>query len=336
MSKRLFIVALSMVLLAGCAAVVEPSDYATHTTYEYTTVPLMLDPVSQPPLNMAGNPTSEFMAQFNTVHEFALEGDMWSNITVLFWADEPLRDVSLFSYRLRHNLAEGKFFRYDTLFTIDELLPSEAFVLQHQARAILGLSFVDKNGEQQYVHLEFEHPGGNLTSLDMYFLTFVLPDWPWCDHCDDYCYENYLYSALPPTPLNVVYAPTDEFMAQFENTQTITFERPSFFQEDYTRIMAFWTDEPLREFSYVGIYPNWMSGGEGISVRETRYIIGDFAPGEALVFVDWYAPYQHPTAGFAFINQNGEQRYIYISQSMIGGCFPSITFIYFQNTPPNN
>jgi len=162
------------------------------------------------------------------------------------------------------------------------------------------------------------------------------PDWPWCEDCGGPCYYAELMKGWPSTaPMHIEENPTDEFIAQFSNTHDFVFgPLPEWVDEH--RVIVVWADEPLRDFSLVGLYPNWISGGEGIHATDTQYVVEQLLPGEAFVLHDWFGPYQYPTAGFTFIDEAGIQRYMSIVQCQIGGCAPALRLNYFDNTPPNN
>ena len=137
-------------------------------------------------------------------------------------------------------------------------------------------------------------------------------------------------------PMNIKYNPSDAFMAQFNTTHTLAFERPDWAQDH--RSIVFWTDDPLRDFSYIRLNIHswdvcWSEIGFPLYAQDTLHTIEEFLPGDAFVVQDWFGIYQYPTAGFTFIDQNGEQRYMYFLQSMMDGRF----FIsYFENNPPPN
>ena len=160
------------------------------------------------------------------------------------------------------------------------------------------------------------------------------PETPDCYCIYDECFfaERIVAHHAAAAPLHITDAPTDEFLAQFNSTHTLTFpasERPNLHDN-----FVFWTDEPLRNFSLVGVYPGL--GRNPFHVTSTFFTIEELLPGEAFVLLDWFGPYQFPIAGFSFIDQTGVQRYMFFWNQPSHGPYCLPTLHPFENTPPNN
>ena len=157
---------------------------------------------------------------------------------------------------------------------------------------------------------------------------------------DSICeFAEHLATRPSAAPLNITDVPSDEFMAQFNNIHTITFERPHWVTHDIRNWLVFWTDEVLHDFSFmrIGIHSwdqSWAEIGLPYYAHEIQLTIEEFLPGDAFVLQDWFGPYQHPTAGFTFIDQSSEQRYMFFLQSMMDGRF--FLQLFENNPPPNN
>lgn len=129
----------------------------------------------------------------------------------------------------------------------------------------------------------------------------------WCE--GDVCWDAERLAAhrVSAAPLHIAEDPTDEFMAQFNSTHTLAFPM---FETGVHHNLVFWTDELLHDFSFVGIYPGFISG-QAPYVANTHFTIDELLPGEAFLLQNWVGPYQFPVAGFTFIDQTSKQRDLY-------------------------
>ncbi|MCL2532455.1 MAG: hypothetical protein FWE40_09970 [Oscillospiraceae bacterium] len=140
--------------------------------------------------------------------------------------------------------------------------------------------------------------------------------------CEGECFfaQRIKIARSAAAPLNISDDLSDEFLTQFNHAHTLTFpitDRPSLHDN-----FVFWTDEPLRDFSFVGIHAGWCCGQETY-VNNTFFTMDELLPGEAFVLLNWLGPYQFPTAGFTFIDQSGEQRYMFFKNQDHGPyCLP--------------
>ena len=120
-----------------------------------------------PPINIneRDGHDDEFLAQFDYIHyfEYAETHLDWRN-RLVFWTDEPLRDLSFISIGWATIAQRSYYYTLETHFTIDEFLPGEAFMLDvvffHYLVPRGGLSFIDSNGERQFMGLAESMRGG--------------------------------------------------------------------------------------------------------------------------------------------------------------------------------
>jgi len=108
---------------------------------------------------------AEFVRGFETVRTFTyLQWETeWYN-TLVFWPDTPLHDLAFVSLGLNDTVQEPYFYTQDVLFTIAELLPTHAFVLnvalEHYLIPRVGLIFTDEHGTQRWMFLAEDMRGG--------------------------------------------------------------------------------------------------------------------------------------------------------------------------------
>lgn len=201
MLKRLFLVALCLALLAGCATVAPVEEItvfftATAQTTDKTTV----TPLRQFDLEQAiedlhrcwcEGDVCELAALLDFIelttpitmlppqYRVYIEPDTFDNtytfrhiewgdgehyITIVFMTDEPLRDFSFVTIGRWYIDQRDRFYYVsDVPFTIEELLPGEAFVLEiwfaHYNFLSAGIVFTDKNNVRQYMGLA-QHMAG--------------------------------------------------------------------------------------------------------------------------------------------------------------------------------
>ena len=109
-----------------------------------------------PPINIIDHVGDEFLEQFERIHhfDFADWDTDWRN-RIVFWTDEPVREMSFISLSWVDFFSRVFYYASDAHFTIDEFLPGQAFVLDvafsHYLIPRGGLSFIDNNGEKQYL-----------------------------------------------------------------------------------------------------------------------------------------------------------------------------------------
>ncbi|MCL2377099.1 MAG: hypothetical protein FWC76_06865 [Defluviitaleaceae bacterium] len=117
-----------------------------------------------PPINIIDHVDDEFLEQFDRIHHFDFaEADIeWRN-RIVFWTDEPLRDLSFITLGHTHMATRRYYYTREVPFAIDKLLPGEAFVLDvlffHYLIPRGGLSFIDEAGQQQFMGI-FESMAG--------------------------------------------------------------------------------------------------------------------------------------------------------------------------------
>ena len=109
-----------------------------------------------------------FLAVFENVHTFSYSQleTPWYN-TLVFWPDEPLREISFLSLANEfHDVGDGYFSlnTREVLFTVDALLPTEAIVFNvafsHYLMPHGGVVFTDASGVQHRMLLVESMRGG--------------------------------------------------------------------------------------------------------------------------------------------------------------------------------
>ncbi|MCL2195131.1 MAG: hypothetical protein FWB76_04185 [Oscillospiraceae bacterium] len=325
--RKLLALLVVLLVLAGCAAVASPS---AQQQYNYTAISL-------PPLHMAVNPTDEFMAQFNNTHEHHCR-NVSQNIsntfasTLVFWTDEPLHDFAYARHTHWRGRGERFFFWFSPRFAMAEFLPGDAFVLQgrfiyanQMSYPGVGFAFYNQAGEQQHVVFHV-NPYGNVPYVSMRFVEYALPNWPWCDICGVYCQKAYELAHRPSTePLHLCTNSSDEFLQTFSTVHVLTHE-----PDEFTPPLVLWTDEPVRNVSF--ITTGWHEDSGGAYAAQTLLTLPLLHPGEALV-LHVAVSHSTPWQGIAFVDTNGVQHHMHIAKSWAGGCIPSIGLHPFVNTP---
>ena len=160
--------------------------------------------------------------------------------------------------------------------------------------------------------------------------------------CD--CGEHYVHEDLRTTtpPLNirepwewgVTQQQFQESLYQFETIHRITYHQ--FETEWHGYSFVIWTDEPLRDFFFAsldvaGHY--WNDDSQlVIGTQEVLYEIDALLLGDAVVFNVSFSHYLLPHAGIGFADSNGVHRRMFISESMRGGCWPSVLLVPLEDS----
>ena len=135
-----------------------------------------------PPINIEESPAEGFLDQFNTVHSFThQEWDTDWYATLVFWADEPIKYFSFIALGHVFLPWQQYTYEYEKLFTIDELLPDDAFKLNvafaHYLIPRGGLAFTDANGERRHMVISESMRGGCFPHFHIgYFVDRTLRD----------------------------------------------------------------------------------------------------------------------------------------------------------------
>jgi len=123
------------------------------------------------------------------------------------------------------------------------------------------------------------------------------------------------YDASRTRPLNIgtlSYEVDTDFLSQFENIHTY-----SFIQVDIEpRTIIIWSDEPLREISFVSLHHNAVCCAY---VYEVLLTVNNFQPTDALVLTVVFEHYLLPRAGILFTDNTGVRHHMFIIESMADG-----------------
>ena len=158
------------------------------------------------------------------------------------------------------------------------------------------------------------------------------------------CGEHYRHEQLrqPTPPINIheIFAPWlgdwDEdfpqeehdanianFVWRFENIHMVTYTQ---FETDWYGTIILWTDEPLRDFSFVSLDVaghDWDEDGQlVIDTREVILTIPKLLPTDVVVLNIAFAHYLLPHGAIIFTDEHGIRKRMFIQESMRGGCFP--------------
>jgi len=147
-----------------------------------------------------------------------------------------------------------------------------------------------------------------------------------CD-CGMFFAEDLLRFRTPP--ISMVEEPTDEFLANFATVHHFTYNQQ--YPHPYTYRIVFYTDEPVRDFSFISLSHAWVLGQLYYYTWEELYTIDELLPGDAFVLDVLFFHYLISQGGVAFTAANGERRHIRIIESMAGGCMSGVLLSYFED-----
>ena len=147
-----------------------------------------------------------------------------------------------------------------------------------------------------------------------------------------FCGEHYVNEELqePTPPLNMYHLSDDQevkntFLSAFETVHTVTYLQ---IEKEWYSILVFWPDVPLHDFSLLSLgFYDAEDGRTSFYTREVLLDIDELLPTDALVLNVVFAHYLTPRSGLIFTDENNEQKRMFITESMRGGCFPSIRLI---------
>jgi hypothetical protein len=125
-----------------------------------------------PPLNVRSlHEADDFSNEFENIHAFTyLQWESEWPSTIIIWSDEPLYDFSFVSL---DNNAAMYFYVREILFTVDELLPTDAVALtvafEHYLHPRGGIMFTDANGVKKSAFIYESMEGGCVPLLHVSF-----------------------------------------------------------------------------------------------------------------------------------------------------------------------
>jgi len=184
--KCLIMLFVLVFVLAGCMVAEVPEDEMTTeyaTTQEPRTPEMIwcdacdemcalavhrLDSPSTAPMHFAYDPTDEFLATFESVHTFTHEPNRYTP-TLVLWTDAPVLNLSFISLGWHRN--RPGFYENDSLFTLEELLPGEALVLEvriSHGGPWEGIAFVDETGAQRHMTIGKSWAGGCIPFIGLH------------------------------------------------------------------------------------------------------------------------------------------------------------------------
>lgn len=139
-----------------------------------------------PPFEISTGDEDGFLDGFNTIHSFSYSDyDAQWYQRIIIWTDTPVRDLTFITLDYDFLGRRNYFYTREALFTIDEFLPGDAFVLDVAFSVYQipqgGLSFIGENGERQFISLH-ENMAGECFCAQLFFMrqfddrTAVLPE----------------------------------------------------------------------------------------------------------------------------------------------------------------
>ena len=292
-------------LFAGC----DSDSYYTHE--------IMEPPVL--PINMHDSANGELLKTFDNIHAFTyLEFETGHYSTLTFWVDAPIWNLAFMIL----GRDSQYFYAEEILFTLNELLPSEAFVLNvafdNHATPRGALAFIEENGARRVMLIQESMYDGFLLICGEDLMVR-------CDCGWDFAHET---MRRPTPPINI-HDPNDgELLRDFDNTHTFTYiER----ETDWYTPLTFWADTTVRDFSFVTLSHIPMEGYNQFYVEEILFTIDELPPTDAFVLNAAFAHYLIPRGGLMFVDENDTQRFMFIWESMRGGCFPLFGISFNDN-----
>jgi len=148
------------------------------------------------------------------------------------------------------------------------------------------------------------------------------------------CGASYAHEvARPPTPpinINERDGHDYNFLATFDDIYLFSFaDRDT----DWRSRLVFWTDEPLRDVSFISLGFAEFAGRWYHYVQEVPFTISELLPGKAFVLDVNFAHYLIPRGGLRFVDGSGELRHMLIIESMAGTCrcWPWFYISYFDD-----
>ena len=127
------------------------------------------------------------------------------------------------------------------------------------------------------------------------------------------------FERQPTPPLNILDAGVDDkFLSAFETVHTVTYLQ---WEADWHHTLAFWPDEPLRDFSFLSL--GFHDTGERMYfyTREVLLTVEELLPTDTVVLNVLFFHYLIPRGGLVFTDENGVQRrMLVVDQSVVGGC----------------
>ena len=108
----------------------------------------------------------------------------------------------------------------------------------------------------------------------------------------------------------------NEFIRDFEFVHEYTFNQSNV---EWTNTIILWPDRIIRDFSFVHLH---YDGDTIFTTVEVLLTIDELLPSHAVVLNVVFAHYLFPRGGIIFTDGNGEQRRMFIQESMVGGCVP--------------
>ena len=147
-----------------------------------------------------------------------------------------------------------------------------------------------------------------------------------------YCGDMYLHETgrWPTPPLNIEERGIDaEFLSEFENVHTFTYLQ---WEGYWYSTLAFWPDEPLRDFSFLSLDLNSNGERQAFHTREVLLNVEELLPSDVVVLNVLFVHYLIPRGGIVFTDESGVQRRMFIQDvSARGGC--SQCFLGFILSP---
>ena len=265
-------------------------------------------------INVHDSAEGELLKNFDNIHTFTyLEIETEHYATLTFWADTPIWDLTF--------MMLGQDYKYfyveEILFTINALLPSEAFVLNvafdNCPISRGGLAFIEDNGARRAMFIQENMCGGCHPRFSLVCGEDLMK------RCE--CGWAFAHETMrrPTWPINI-HDPNDgELLRDFDTIHTFTYIE---WEMDWYTPLIFWTDKTVRDFSFVTLGHVPMEGYNQFYVEEILFTIDELSPTDAFVLNAAFAHYLIPRGGLMFVDENDEQRFMFIWESMRGGCFP--------------
>jgi hypothetical protein len=116
-----------------------------------------------------------------------------------------------------------------------------------------------------------------------------------------------------------------EFVKGFDFVHEHTYLQ---WDEGWVNSIVLWPDETLRDFSFVSLT---FDGYNVYSVAEILLTIDELPPTQAVVLNVAFEHYLFPRGGIIFTEESGEQRRMFIQESMAGGCIPHFHLVPHEN-----
>jgi len=142
-----------------------------------------------------------------------------------------------------------------------------------------------------------------------------------------YIYELQTLKSSPPLNIRDVgpFGFGTHFTYQFDTVHTATYLQ---WETDWPSNIAIWPDEPLYDFSFVSVHHNAICCAY---IGEALLAIDKLYPSDVVLLTVAFMHYLYPRGGIIFTDVDGSQHYMFLSESMIGGCAPG-----FFLSPTNN